>query len=172
MKITAHWSRVSKTLWVLTGFCSVARVDDLLTTLALVAMLLLEVFIKIEDFYPDRRVVFVGIDAAKLRLKLWVLRACLFACFHEHYAQEKERGRVLARPAGVSLRVWLCITCPDLLVPTCRRGLHVWAKPRVSSLRACPDLRGREPTCAYPDTHPHACISNREKNCRLVLKKC
>ena len=67
------------------------------------------------------------IDGAKVGSKLCELRACLFACFRKHNAQEKGRVRVLARPARVSLRV-----CTAMRLPT-RRAQHmsVWASTHL-----------------------------------------
>lgn len=63
------------------------------------------------------------IDGAKVGSKLCELRACLFACFRKHNAQEKGRVRVLARPARVSLRV-----CTAMRLPTPGRNTRAYGQ--------------------------------------------
>lgn len=90
------------------------------------------------------------IDGAKVGSKLCEPRACLFACFRKHNAQEKGRVRVLARPARVSLRV-----CTAMRLPTPGRNTRAygrahtctsWAYTRaqLGALWACTIASGRK----------------------------
>lgn len=84
------------------------------------------------------------IDGAKVVAKLCELRACLFACFRKHNAQEKGRVRVLARPARVSLRA-----CTAMRLPTPVRNTRAY---------------GRAHTCtSWAYTQAQLCVSGRTR---------